>query len=489
MSFPIPPKADSARIWKILVCSLLLLSALLTAVISGTVQPENPPDEGHHFSLIRYLANHPLEFPVRYERVKGEHKAYNTIIHPPLYYYAMSGVLLAMDAVGSSGWHGSDRMKPAARGELIMKLRRYSLIFALAGLWGMFRLLFWLISQRWLTPPMAAAAALLSVFMPSFLYGYGSLNNDVLVWALWPFLALYSGRFYCFRHQEDLFKFLFFAALMILSKATAWFLIAGLAVPVASVLLSRPAAAKNFQHDPKIVVKGSRQGLIWAAAAAFVFIIAFIHVGRLMVVYGTPQPAYWKVYGGVIQDSQFYRIPAKGLPERSFTQLSYEVGVSLIRTASGIMAHTQSSYDPKPEKLLLMLFLGTCTLLFLGLIPLFKRPWKDSSRAVSLAAVFTGVPAVFLLIFLGYCWYAYHLQGMYGNHARYFTGYLQLFWIGGLMLVSTPACVSFWPQWVRRVLSAGAVGLLAFIFCRPHYFFQNMEDGQRFMNQFVGVSL
>jgi len=486
---PLPQKTDSARIWKILVCLLLLLSATLTAVISSAAQPENPPDESHHFSLIRYLAKHPLEFPVRYERVKGEHKEYNTIIHPPLYYYAMSGVLLALDPRGSSGWQGSGRMKRDARDELIMHLRRFSLFFTLAGLWGMFRLFFWLMNQQWLTPPMAAAAALLSVFIPSTLYGNGSLNNDVFVWALWPFLALYSGRFYCFRDKEDLFKFLFFAALMTLSKATAWFLVAGLSIPVASVLLARPFVGKIFQNDTKTVVKSRLPGLIWAVAAAFIFIVTFLHVGRLIMVYGSPQPAYWKVYGGSIRDSQFYRIPAEGLPERSFKRLSYEAGVSLIQTASGIMAHRQTSFDSKPGNLLLMLFSGTSALLALGLIPLFKYRWKDTCRSLFLAAVFTAVPVLFLLIFLGYCWYAYHLQGMYGNHARYFTGYLQLFWIGVMMITSTPACISFWPPLVRRLLAAGAVSMLGFIFCRPYYFFQYMEDGQRFMNHFMGVGL
>lgn len=489
MSFSIPRKANPARIWKVLVCFLLFFSAVLTAVMSRTVQPENPPDEAQHFSLIRYLANHPFEFPVRYEHVKGEYKQYNAIIHPPLYYYAMACVLRFVDTNNSSGWQGADPMNQEKRGELILKVRVFSLFFAFCGLWGMFRLLFWLMNQGWLAPSMAAAAAVLSVFIPSFLYGYGALNNDVFVWALWPFLTLYSARFYCVRHMDDLFRFLFFAGLMVLSKATAWFLIAGLSVPVAGGLLSWYSSRKSFQDKQRSEAKRTWQGLFWAAAAAFFLVLALLHVGRLVITYGTPQPAYWKVYGIPLQDSQFYRISPGGLPERSFFQLSREAGISLIQTASGIIGHKQRAYDSKPENLLLMLFAGTSTLLVLGIVPLLRRSWKDSSRPLFLAAVFISVPVAFLLIFLGYCRYAYYLQGMYGNHARYFTGYLQVFWIGLMMLVSTPACASFWPPLVRRVLSAGTVGVLAYIFCRPHYFFQHMEDGQRFINQFIGVTL
>lgn len=468
----IPEQRRMSRPVAVAVVAVLAVSGLSTALTSAVLTARDAPDERHHYTYVQHLARHPLQFPPRYEEIRSDRRDPNHLIHPPLYYQLMAipYSLLDVERQLTEPVRTLDRYGLVSSFVAIAPLRTASLIFAVIHLIGLYLLLRELVSMRVLPGWGAVLVAACVALVPAFVFIAGTLNNDALVLAIWPFLVLATFRFLRDPRPANAYLATALTAAAVLTKATLWWLalVCALAVAVRAVL------AVEFRGRPVgEIVRRVRTSLspvstgewVLLGVAVVVAAAATTELAVRAIRYGAIQPPYHVVFGLPMEESQFYRVPEGGVATKSFSEFVALYAPLTARTLFGVITHGERVFPLHPGRFAQVVGL----LLVLTLLLVAWRLLRGRQAVDWIAAGLFAVVLAYLVLVLVKAFRAYHGFGHFGAQGRYYIGYLDL-WV--VALVSSLARVRSMARsvWGRRALAALTVcvgAVMLWLFVRP----------------------
>lgn len=314
----------------------LLVGSGLLSIWAGLLSPQRSmPDERHHIAYATYLYKQPLPFPPRLEQIyTGPQRDYNHIKHPPLYYYYLAGLLALSDydadfsLVGREhDVFGSNRTARVT----VPLLRLASWLLMALGLWGSLRLLRYLDAQKLLDPWWGMLFVLMTSFIPGWLFIGGAINNDVMVMALWPWLALALVRYQKAHNSLDFWIGVILIGLLVLTKATAWLLALVVALTFAGLAL-RTGQWRRLLH--------ARSSQLVAAGALVVAMLVAVFLLSNLTRYGKLQPSYLEVHQLDLRESKFWTLPKDAPePQISWNYTFEQANYYLMRGWTGVLSH------------------------------------------------------------------------------------------------------------------------------------------------------
>ena len=472
--------------------ALLALSFVVTALTSSVLRtPLGGPDESAHYSYVRHMAENPLEFPPRFEDQRSGDGELNHLVHPPLYYQLMAVPYWILDVERQLTSVGldADPYGGLSGPEVIPPLRAASLSLVLVHLVGLYLLLAYLVRRSVLPGWGAVLAAAALGLVPGFTFIAGTLNNDVLALAIWPFLVLAAVRYFFDNDRKNVYIALLLAALGALTKATLWPLIllfgAGiLGIQIARAL--RPADGATTGGRLSIASRLwrgvrplSTSEWAWFVVAAGFAAVAVFYFSSMYVRYGAFQPSYTTVYGLAPEDSQFRNIPEGGIVERSPLEFSMSATKLLFRSLFGILGQTERIYDPNPEHFAHLIIALTAVGVVLAIYGLAKRRGSEFRRSrVWLASAFMATSLVFMAVFLLRSFARYHEHGYYGVQGRYLIGYIDLWLIGLIALawLTFRGTRTGWSRTIAGLVTAAIAVAIVWAFVDPFFYLHRTQE-------------
>lgn len=460
------------------VIAILILSFLVTAITSALLPPRSGPDERHHYSYVKYMAENPFQFPPRFERIFTDDGDRNHLMHPPLYYQLMSIPyrIIDVDRSLTSVGREADTYGRVSSQAMIPLLRSASLAFVVLHLAGLFLLLGYLVGagvlRAWAAP---VAAACLSL-VPAFTFIRGTLNNDALAMAIWPFLALALARYFLEESRPQLYVAVLLTSAAALTKPTLWILVATIAIFVTATVVLRALRAARSDGSRGITrvaaqcwsaVRPSsvRQGLLFGSAVTSVGLVVF-YLATMQLRYGSMHPFPSAVYDFEPTGSRTQLPPTTPL---EFTSWSLSL---LFRSLFGILGQHERIYPSNPGRLVQVIALLALVSLALGAWRLVTKRRRADNRLDRLA-LFLLIPGLlFIASFLVRGWTDYHTRSHISAQGRYLIGYVDLWVIGTLALAGrtiTTARVAA-SRWAARVLATLVAVALLWLFVDPLYY-------------------
>ncbi len=453
------PLRPFGGVCRFLVSAILVVAALLTSLSGSIASPRTAPDERHHYSYIKYVADHFGEFPIDYASMFTDRPTDpNHLKHPPLYYYLLAGVYLLVEPDRQFTEVGRECVPYGSRETsrvIIPVLRSASQFLAFVGLLGVYLLVRHFVRIGLLHAWLAVPATALMVLPPVSLYTGGSLNNDVMLLTLWPYITLYCSRYFLEGDRQAFWVSVFLLAAGVLSKATLWMFVLGFGLLLCGRLFWEVRGrwrAGRLQQLPAptapVPQLRDRAGLFaWRIAAIALCVVVIIHLGTNLARYGAVQPSYSRVHDIAKERSKFYQVPADGhIPPKSYTEMAELCATNILRSTNGILGHAERLYRHNNRQIA-YLFGVSLLLVFASSFGFFLRArpvTSTASRAVPgpapcphrrdggatgaklLVGAYLVLVAVYFLYFVYRNHHAYHTINRYAAHGRYFFGYLQL---------------------------------------------------------------
>lgn len=464
----------SATFW--VIGLIVVVAALITNSIGTMTAPRNMPDERHHYAVVKHIADHFGEFPLRYETIWTDHrKDPNHLVHPPLYHYLMAAFYLALNPsrhFTSAGMdfdrHGSIQTSEA----IIPVLRGFSQFWVYFGLVGVFFLLKDCMRRELLSPLLAIPCAAFLTFIPAFLFIGGSLNNDVLGLAFWPWLALAILDYWFNRNLTAFGRAWFFLGVLALTKATSW----SICLVFGGLLMGK--MVQDLRNSEWSICKAYRikpvGATVWSLAACLLGCLVFWHLASQWHRYGALQPTYEKVYNIPLSKSKFLIVPSledvKKLPSTYFVALCAS---KLVQSLRGATSHLEIHGDPHSGLHLLWAF-GALMLLALGSICFWRDPALLPLQKM-LVLGFACLPVVnfFLMLRINHSFYI--RTGNFAMEGRYFIGHLHFAILAAFMLLTY-----LWKNYRLRPVSLSAAltgcAILGWLFVQPFTFFNRTHE-------------
>jgi hypothetical protein len=474
------------------VAGILLLSFLISALGSAVLSPRGAPDERHHYSYVKYVAEHPFEFPPRFENMRTDYGDPNHLVHPPLYYqlmaipYAFLDVDRQLEAISET-----DEFGGLTSEAVIPPLRAASLVLVAVHLVGVFVLLAYLVRAGMLPAWGAIVAAACLGLVPAFTYVAGTLNNDVLALALWPYLALSVIRYVYEGDRTYAYVAVMVGAAAILTKATLWVLVVISAFAVVGAIATRAYRGGRARATRAI---GDAFRRLWVVirpespGQRVLFLVSVISAGiaisyllAMEMRYGSVQPGYTTVYGLPPEESKFRNIPEGGIVAKTPLEFAMWASALLFRSLFGVLGQHERIYPPDPEFLTQLLMALAVLGLVLAVIRAFRHR-RDSDRRDWIMIGLMLPALVFLGVFLLRAYVSYHRVGHFGAQGRYLIGYIDLWVVGliGLSWMAIRRAKSAWSTVLAIVAAAAIAFTLVWLFVDPlFYLSQTSEIGNR----------
>lgn len=470
------PKSAADGLFPFPIITLRIMLAVLCcsgaiSLLSSVVTPSRAgPDERHHFTHIMALAQDPVVFPPRYERIWTDKKGDgNHLIHPPLYYMLMALPYRFLEnrEVFSEKGLEKDRYGFISSQVMVPVLRLPSLAFTLLGLWGIYRLLFLMVTRLGLWPFWAVCGALITTLVPSFTFVGAVLNNDALVLAVWPFLIESTLRFCLDFLGRDALRVMAWGSAVILTKATLWPMLIFCLIAIAIVSMQKVREHGIASSSIELKYSKSRFASLGTLFPCCFLALALYYLLAMFARYGAFQPSYSTVFGILPEQSKWYRGPiAEPLDfnavfvfaETMFQKLFFSM-IGVIRTD----AFFQANYATERG---FCFILGLFGLILVNLPALyFTLPRNYQSRAWSFVLPMFALG--FLMIFGIRAFFAYRASGYIGIQGRYLIGYLHLLIFGLLLQASLPTTLPDWKERLRQGINFACVILLIFSLTIP----------------------
>lgn len=474
-----------------LIAGLLVLASLLSC-LSGVVATAGlAPDENAHYGYIKHLADHYGEFPIDYANMflySREHP--NTATHPPLYYYILATAyrVLQPNRHFTEIVREKDRYSSGiSRSSVVPILRTVSWLLAGVGLLGVYRLMRYFIRVELLRPGLAVVAVAMFSFIPAYFYIAGVLNNDVAVFMLWPFIVLYSTKYYLTGRWSSFWKAVFVLAAGILSKGTFWLFVMGFA----GLILARLALDlrnkglrgwwRNFAGagGPR---RGPRRYLsmsAWALLGLAMTAAAVIHVTTNLTRYGQLHPDARNIHKTPDGRSLLPPLPPPGLyPHKSFHRIGEMAASRLLTTTTGFLSHAENLFHPNHAGLvpLFRVLLGVSFLSVCGF--LFGR--FTERRLKTLVLVYVAIVVAYYVLYVYVQYKGWPRAGHVTAQGRYFIGYTHLM---VLLLFVMASQQLFQGSHARRAAKNAVfwpcVCVLFLILCDPLFYLRNTLESYR----------
>lgn len=473
---------------KYLLTAILFLSGLITALSSALIPVGSAPDEIQHYSYVQYVANNPLDFPPHFEDILTGHGKPNHLIHPPLYYqimaipYSLMSPESQLTAVGRSI---DDAGGTLTREAVIPPLRSASLSIFIVHLIGIYCLINYLISTNLVKPWLGLLAAACLTHVPAVTVIGGTLNNDVLVLAIWPYLATNSLKFWHLPTSSRLYLLSILVSASILTKATLWFAAAAV---VAVVFLSMRrdwihratfGSVGFLRHFWNVSKPSTRLGVTGATLSILASTAALASLVTRLTRYGELQPGYATVFGLSPNESKFF---AGGPPEVPLGPLEFSSwGMSLtLRSLYGVLTHDDRIYVQNPDRFFqVVVAISTIALVFAA----WRLMQDPSDRAVRIALAFMSFALLFTLVFLIRAYGGYHENGRFAAQGRYFFVCYGGWVIAVSIVLSRRPKVrkpsKIWVSGFATILYSFCIVSLIFLFVRPLFYLNNTTQIHR----------
>jgi len=477
---------------------MLVIAAALTCLSGVVASPGTTPDEDEHYAYIKHLADHYGEFPIDYANMfKYSREHPNTATHPPLYYYLLATAYRVLQP----NRHFTEIVRDKdyytggiSRSSVVPILRAASWFLSFIGLLGVYRLTRYYVRAGLLRPWLAAAAVALFSFIPAYTYIAGSLNNDVAVLMLWPFIVLYSTKYYLTGRWSSFWKAVFVLAAGILSKGTFWLFVLGFAALVLARLIRdlrarcrrdrlREAQSESASVKPAPPSLALRlTTFTWAILALAMTAAAVIHVGSNLTRYGQLHPNARTIHltadgRRIVQDP-----PRPNVPEHlSYVRIDRRVAPHLIATTTGFLGHTEHFFRSNYPALVppFRICLTAAFLILAG----FFRGRQPQLRIKLLVITGLAVVVVFYLFYVYVQYAGWPKAGHITAQGRYFIGYLHLAVL--LLFVMASDQLSRGPlPWkvAKSLVFWPCVAVLFLILFNPLFYLRNTLESYRKAN-------
>jgi hypothetical protein len=491
------------RLHAYLIAALLVVAALLTCLSGVVATPGTTPDEDEHYAYIKHLADHYGEFPIDYANMflySRDHP--NTATHPPLYYYILATAYRALQPNRHFTEIAREKdlySSGISRSSVVPILRAVSWFLVFLGLLGVHRLTRYYIRASLLRPWLAVLAVALFSFIPAYTYVAGSLNNDVAVLMLWPFIVLYSTKYYLTGRWTPFWKAVFVLAAGILAKGTFWCFVLGFAALVVArfALDLRARFSPLRSHAPREDVNEPRPAngepdrprrrsasgvlaaLVWPLLGLAMAAAAVTHVSSNLTRYGQLHPDARTIHR--TPDGRSLVPPPPGAGQhspKSYLHIGERVAFGLLASTSGFLGHTEHC-SPRNSPALVPLFRVSSTAAFLVLCGFFFDRSRRRRTKAFLLVCFASIVGYYLFyIYVQYR--GWPAVGTVTAQGRYFIGYLHLAVLmlfvlasqqlnNGSLLKRAARNVVFWP----------CVVVLFMILCHPLFYLRNTMESYR----------
>lgn len=467
------------RVLSFLLIAILVVSGLLSSLTVGLLPPGGGPDELDHYSYVQHLAREPLPLPPRFEEIHTGHASEpNHLVHAPAYHYTMAIAyrILRVDEQLTSAGREADAHGSLTARTVVPPLRMASLIFVLVHLAGLYYLLRYLVQARLIPPWSSIALAAASAWVPSVVFISGTLNNDVLVRAVWPWLVLLVLRFGYERRGEYLSGAILLTGVGILTKATFWpFAVAVIGVSAATLWRGGARDLLTTWRDSK-----QRRVLRWWSQSLAGLAVALSglvgwYLVSMVLRYGSPQPSYTSVFGIPTTESKFYRESVATQDDPSFTTVAAALrsGVEdMVGSFIGILGQRERILPPDAgaeTATLVALAVASLGLVIWGLLPSRRcaRSW--------VGAALISTAALFAVTYLTRSWRTYVELGNFGSQGRYLIGYIDV-WLIGSVILAYHLVLTRASGRARRAIAVILSALLLVVvslLARPMYYFMN----------------
>ncbi len=465
-----------SRPYKVGLVILLVCSAVITSV-SGVLQsPRSTPDERHHYSKIKYIAEHFLAFPQDLSRIYTDRQGDpNHLIHPPLYYYIMATCYLILKPTKdfTSIGRETDRYGKTSSIVVIPLLRAASQFLAFFGLWGVYLLVDFMVSKCGLKPWLALVGTGLTTLVPAYTYIGAALNNDALVLGLWPFVVLCSLQFVFYGKAGYFWKSIFFFSMAVLTKATMWPLVLGFFLIVVVKLVSEVnRQGLSFFSFRKKTVERPTKGIwperIWLFIGLLSVCPVIVVLGRNYLQYGTIQPGYTRVFNIHSEKSKFYHKSEVRLEEieaTTFWDITGAAAARFIESTAGMLGHRERFRAKNPAQLVMVFGMSVALLFLFGLATITNPRVCFFEKLVVVS--FWLIPSAMSVLLLVRIYLSYQDSGYFAAHGRYLIGYLHILIFGLFIAVSRAEYRSRKLNHLRSISVVFAIAGLAFVLLRP----------------------
>ncbi|MDI6025759.1 hypothetical protein QBK99_06085 [Corticibacterium sp. UT-5YL-CI-8] len=410
-----------------LLLFLLTTSWLLTAIYSAMTPSSLAPDEPHHFSYAYGIYQQGLTPFFDRSAIRTDQGEYNHLRHPPAYHFLLASVMdiLHLDKDFTAVHLNVDDYRAVLRSSAIPPLRAISMGLYAVHLLGLYMLLSFLVERRLLTNLAVLGSAALILFIPSRLYILGTVNNDALVAAVWPFLALYGLRSMVQPSLPAMLMLVLTASLAAMTKITLLIV----AIPfVAGALVAETVRFFATGARPRLSFWLREVRLIWPRhvplLAVFIITVGLTtaYYANLIIQYGSVNPSYTQIYELPATDNIFH---FDGPAERGWQSIANDVIRSSWRTTTGIFGHSHLyvTANTSTELFLVQIAYGAA---LLALVVLFFIHRRTSFQAALVSAVFLSVPIVFWSIWIQWNVDNWAINRHLGTQGRYSIGALEI---------------------------------------------------------------
>jgi len=455
---------------------ILLASALITSAIGHTAAPRSMPDERHHYSVIKHIADNFGQFPLDYRAIRTDTKADpNHLVHPPLYHYLIATGYVTFNPDRHFTWAGQsyDRNGSIATSTAVIPmLRGFSLFWVFLGLLGTFFLLREAVNRALLSPFTCVLCAIFLSFIATFLYIGGGISNDVMGLVIWPWLILAVIRYMADHNLKAFWGSWFLLGALLLTKASFWVMVLAVGLLLglrAMVDLKRSGLRQWFnQHH--------RQWSAWiiAAGAVFLWFLGFIHLKQQWQEHGQLQPSYETVYQIPYSESKFLIANnIENIHPRSEYEIAHLCAKRLTRSLRGNFNHLERTTDPYVTSI----FYLSCLAVFLILAGSLQF-WRDkniNSWFKSLTAISLILPVLNFVLLLQINFAFYNRTQNIAIEGRYFAGYIHLA-IFALFILANHTVKALPNRKTGSFLVAVGLLILGGFYIRPMQYFKQSHE-------------
>jgi hypothetical protein len=292
-------------------------------------------------------------------------------------------------------------------------------------------------------------------FIPGWLFIGGAINNDVMVMALWPWLALCCIRFFELGVARDFWLAVILLGLLVLTKSTVWLL----ALIVAASLFVRNVR-KGLPFD--LLREGKHTAL---PAILVVGLVAFFLITNQWR-YGHIQPTYLDVHDLPLQESKFWSLPEDApFPTITWSYTWERSHYYLMRGWTGILSHNDLIEKPNLQRLA---FLAQVAWLLLSLAFVLTYLKGVQRRWIIAWILILPLQYALLLIFNHLIYPKYLVHAIEG---RYLIGSVQL----SLLVIMISLTVGWQGltltgQRITGVVFTAGIAIWLWVFCDPLFF-------------------
>lgn len=468
--------SSSERTWnKPFLVAMLFLSGILVSVYSATTPIARSPDERHHFAYAYGIYKQNLNPLFDRSLILSDGDDLNHLRHPPAYYFIIASAMYFLDIdkdFRNLGVPPAEYEAALSRSSIPV-LRKISIFLYFISLFGVYKLITLLTKFKFVSGFHSILVASLILYIPSRLHIAGTVNNDALVVAVWPYMAYYCIKSVIYRNPSSTLLLLTTSMIGVLTKVTMLIVAFPLVIIVLLFLSMKICSGRQniYEHIRKWKneISNNRLSSI-AVLSIFMIILSYFSVYFVtsLIKYGSINPTYTQIYQ-ISDDDNKFKIDLSDEEKHArfprWIDMATSVIISSWRTTTGVFGHGYLYVESDIRiELILIITAVFISLLNVVFIVIFGKQRKFITLSISLT--FISIPILFYYVWIDWNWSNWATNGRIGVQGRYTIGAVELGLIGVFVTWSG------WRLHPRHLVRAGGAlgGALIFLFLAPALF-------------------